>query len=153
MSKGRKRLLIGMLIVAIGFIVLGIIDTQIIQATTTPQERADNPLVGGIPFLLIFIGILLCYIDSIIFMATKLNNRISEKVFRPIERLLIGGIVLGVVGMFQPFTVVFYTLGFVVLFFSLFGYIAWSHVVPRGARLGAEIGSVSITAVEKHELS
>ena len=57
MSKGRKRLLIGMLIVAIGFIVLGIIDTQIIQATTTPQERADNPLVGGIPFLLIF-GIL-----------------------------------------------------------------------------------------------
>jgi hypothetical protein len=153
MSKGRKRLLIGMLIVAIGFIVLGVIDTQIIMATTTPQQRADNPLVGGIPFLLIFIGILLSYIDLIIFMATKLNNRISENVFRPIERLLIAGIVLGVIGMFQPFALIFYTLGFVVLFISLLSYIAWSHIVPRGARLGAEMGSVSIAAVEKHELS
>jgi hypothetical protein len=150
MSKGRKRLLIGMLIVAIGFIVLGVIDTQIIQATTTQQERADNPLVGGVPFLLIFIGILLSYIDFIIWLATKLNNKISEKVFRPIERILIAGIVLGVIGMFQPFTVTLYTLGFIVLFVSLLSYIAWSHVVPRGVHRTAEIGSVSIGEVEKH---
>ena len=84
MTKGRKRLLIGMLIVALGFIVAGVIDTQIVAATMTPQGLADNPLAGGIPFLLIFIGILLAYIDLIIFMATKLNNRISENVFRPI---------------------------------------------------------------------
>src|SRR5262245_36497373 len=103
MTKSRKRLLLGMLIVALGFIVAGIIDTQIVAATMTSQDLANNPLVGGIPFLLIFIGILLMYIDLIIFMATKLNNRISEKVFRPIERLLIAGIVLGIVGMFQPF--------------------------------------------------
>ena len=119
MSKGRKRLLIGMLIVAIGFIVLGIIDTQIIEATTTLQQRADNPLTGGIPFLLIFIGILLAYIDFIIWLATQLNNNISEKTFRPIERILIAGIVLGVIGMFQPFTVTLYTLGFIMLFVSL----------------------------------
>ena len=153
MSKGRKRLLIGMLMVAIGFIVLGVIDTQIILATTTQQQRADNPLVGGVPFLLIFIGILLSYIDFIIWLATKLNNRISEKVFRPIERILIAGIVLGVIGMFQPFVMVFYTLGFVVLFISLLSYIAWSHIVPRGVHRAAEIGSVSISQVEKHELS
>jgi len=153
MSKGRKRLLIGMLSVAIGFIVLGVIDTQIILATTTQQERADNPLVGGVPFLLIFIGILLSYIDFIIWLATRLNNKISEKVVRPIERILIAGIVLGVIGMFQPFTVTLYTLGFIVLFVSLLSYIAWSHVVPRGVHRTAEIGSVSIGEVERHELS
>lgn len=150
MTKGRKRLLIGMLIVALGFIVVGVIDTQIVAATLTPQNLADNPLAGGIPFLLIFVGILLSYIDLIIFMATKLNNRVSEKIFRPIERLLIAGIVLGIVGMFQPFVMTFYTLGFIVLFVSLFGYIAWSHIVPRGEHRGGEIGSVSITEVEKH---
>jgi hypothetical protein len=149
MTKGRKRLLLGMLLVAIGFIVAGIIDTQIVRATMTPQDLARNPLVGGIPFLLIFIGILLLYIDLIIFMATKLNNRISEKVFRPIERLLIAGIVLGVVGMFQPFVMLFYTLGFVVLFVSLLSYIAWSHIVPRGEHHVAELGSVSISEVKK----
>jgi hypothetical protein len=149
MTRGRKRLLLGMLLVAIGFIVAGIIDTQIVAATLTPQDLADNPLVGGIPFLLIFIGILLLYIDFIIFLATRLNNRISEKVFRPIERLLIAGIVLGVVGMFQPFVMTFYTLGFVVLFVSLLSYIAWSHIVPRGERHVAELGSVSISEVEK----
>ena len=150
MAKGRKRLLIGMLIVALGFIVAGVIDTQIVAATLTPKDLADNPLAGGIPFLLIFIGILLSYIDLIIFMATKLNNRISEKTFRPIERLLIAGIVLGVIGMFQPFVMLFYTLGFIVLFVSLLTYIAWSHIVPRGEHRAAEIGSVSIGDVEKH---
>ncbi len=149
MTKGRKRLLIGMLLVALGFIVVGIIDTQIVVATLTPKDLADNPLAGGIPFLLIFIGILLSYIDLIIFMATKLNNRISEKVFRPIERLLIAGIVLGIIGMFQPFVMTFYTLGFIVLFVSLLSYIAWSHLVPRGEHR-TEISSVSIGEVEKH---
>jgi hypothetical protein len=128
MTKGRKRLLIGMFIVAIGFIVVGVIDTQIVRATTTPQDLAKNPLVGGI-LLLIFIGILLSYIDLIIFMAFKLNNRISEKVFRPIERLLIAGIVLGVIGMFQPFVMLFYTLGFILLFVSLLEH----RVEPRCA--------------------
>ncbi len=150
MSKGRKRLLIGMLLVALGFIVAGVIDTQIVRATTTPQDLAKNPLVGGVPFLLIFIGILLLYIDLIIFMAFKLNNRISEKVFRPIERLLIAGIVLGIIGMFQPFVMLFYTLGFILLFVSLLSYIAWSHIVPRGEHRTADIGSVSISEVEKH---
>jgi hypothetical protein len=150
MTKSRKRLLIGMLIVALGFIVAGLIDTQIVTATMTSQDLANNPLVGGIPFLLIFIGILLAYIDLIIFMATKLNNRISEKVFRPIERLLIAGIVLGIIGMFQPFVMLFYTLGFIVLFVSLLSYIAWSHIIPRGEHHLAELGSVSIGEVEKH---
>lgn len=150
MTKGRKRLLIGMLIVALGFIVVGIIDTQIVAATLTPQDLANNPLSGGIPFLLIFIGILLAYIDLIIYMATKWNNRIPEKVFRPVERLLIAGIVVGIVGMFQPFVMLLYTVGFVVLFASLLGYIAWSHLIPQGEHRSGEIGSVSIAEVEKH---
>ena len=45
--------------------------------------------------------------------------------------LLIGGIVVGIVGMFQPFVQVFYTLGFVVLLISLLCFIAWSHIIPR----------------------
>ena len=57
---------------------------------------------------------------------------------------------LGVIGMFQPFVMLFYTLGFIVLFVSLLSYIAWSHIVPRGEHRAAELGSVSIGEVEKH---
>lgn len=152
MSKSRRRGLIIVLVIAIGFVVAGIVTQSAIQSLST-KELTDNPLLSGVPFLLIFVGILLTYIDFIIWLATKLNHRVSQKVFRPIERILIAGIVLGIIGMFQPFVMALYTLGFLMLFISLLSYIAWSHIVPQGAQRVAEIGSVSISEVEKHELS
>jgi hypothetical protein len=59
-----------------------------------PKTKADDTIVNGIPFILIAIGVIIAYIDFIIWLATRLNNKISEDTYRPIERILIGGIVL-----------------------------------------------------------
>ena len=44
---------------------------------------------------------------------------------------LIGGILLGILGMFQPWVFGLYKTGFFVLLFSTLGFILWSHVVPK----------------------
>jgi hypothetical protein len=137
MSRGRIRLLIVLLAVAIALWIAGVVITPIVQSQPE-QVKADNAILTGIPFILIFVGIIIAFIDLIILLATQLNHRVAENVYRPIERLLIAGIVAGVVGMFQPFTPVLYTWGFIVLLVSTIGYIAWSHIVPRTAAVRAE---------------
>jgi hypothetical protein len=148
MKPSRKRLLIIMLSVAILLVVIGVIAQPLIQQSTTVQQRTDNAILGGIGFILIFIGIIVAFIDSIIFLATILNHNVSESVHGPLLNVFIGGIVLGVIGMFQPFLFVLYQIGFGVLFISLIGFMVWSHIVPRGARRQAEIGSLSASEIE-----
>jgi hypothetical protein len=46
------------------------------------------------------------------------------------ERVIIGGIVLGVVCMFQPWVFVGYKYGFLLVLFSTLAFIVWSHVTP-----------------------
>jgi len=135
MSASRKRLLFILLGIAILLLVLGFAAIPIVEGMD-PKTKADVTILNGVPFILIFIGIIILYIDFIIFLATRLNNHIAERTYRPVERILIAGIVLGIIGMFQPFTVTLYTLGFIVLLISLLGYIIWSHIIPRlsGAR-------------------
>ncbi len=156
MSSARKRLLIILLAIAVVLWIVGIVLGPIV-AGMDPKTLADNTILNGIPFILIFIGIIVAFIDFIIFMATRLNNNISEKVYRPIERLLIAGIVLGVIGMFQPFTVVLYTIGFLVLLISTLAFIFWSHIQPhvpidRATHPHDGLGSVSIGEIERHDI-
>jgi hypothetical protein len=54
-------------------------------------------------------------------------------VHRPIERALIIGIIVGIVGLFQPIAFVFYTVSFIILFISTLGFIFWSHIIPRAS--------------------
>lgn len=133
MSASRKRLLIILLAVAIGLWIVGFALMPVIEGLDT-ETKVDNTIVNGIPFILIFIGIIVAFIDAIILAATRLNNNISESVYKPVERALMAGIVLGVIGMFQPFTVVLYTWGFILLLVSTLGYIFWSHILPRVSR-------------------
>jgi hypothetical protein len=156
MSARRKRLLLILLAVAVLLWVAGIAAIPLVEQLD-PQTRADNVILNGIPFILIFIGIIIAFIDFIIFLATRLNNNISVKVYRPVELVLIAGIILGIVGMFQPFTVVLYTIGFIGLLVCLLGYIVWSHIVPRvpidrAKHHGDGLGAVSIAEVEHHQV-
>lgn len=130
MSPARKRLVFILLGVAIALWLAGVAAIPPVEALD-PKTKTDNVILNGIPFILIFIGIIIAFIDLIIFLATRLNNNISESIYRPIETIFIVGIIVGVVGMFQPFMPTLYTVGFVVLFISTIGYIAWSHIVPR----------------------
>lgn len=130
MNPKRIRLLVILLAIAVLLWIAAAVIAPYVEGLDA-ATKADNTIVNGIPFILTFIGIIITFITFVIFMATLLNNKISEQVYRPVERLLIAGIVLGVVGMFQPFTVVLYTIGFLVLLVSTFGYIFWSHIIPR----------------------
>lgn len=156
MSAGRKKLLFILLGVAVLLWIAGVALMPVVEGID-PKTKADNVILNGIPFILIFIGIIVAFIDFIILLATRLNNNISEETYRPVERALIAGIVLGVIGMFQPFTVVLYTWGFLLLLVSLLGYIVWSHIVPRIAidratHRAEGLGSVSIGEIEQHQV-
>ena len=55
----------------------------------------------------------------------------SKKTYSLVERILIGLILLGIVGMFQPLGVDLYRYGFLLLLFSTLGFIVFSHVSPK----------------------
>lgn len=156
MSSGRKRLLIILLAIAVALWVAGAVATPIVNGLDA-KTRADNTIVNGFPFIFTVIGIIVAFIDFIILMATRLNNKVEPNLHATIERLLIAGIVLGVIGMFQPFTITLYTFGFILLLISTFGFIFWSHIVPhtpvdRAVRQDDGLGTVSISQVEHKQV-
>ena len=116
---------------SIVFLVLGLIARPLISNLATPEQMAKNVLLNAIPFILIFISILLVYVTIIIIVGNLLNNKISVPIYKIIDYILIAGIVLGVLSMFQPWSLQVYKYGFMVLFFSVFGYIIWSHTTPK----------------------
>ncbi len=66
----------------------------------------------------------------IAFLATRLNHNVSHRVYGRVEQAIIGGIVLGIVAMFQPWTVDALEPGFLLLLVATLAYIAWSHITP-----------------------
>ena len=121
----------GVVIASIAFLVMGLLARPLISNLATPEQMASNVLLNAIPFILIFISILLLYVTVIIIVGNLLNNKISERIYKIIDYILIAGIVLGVLSMFQPWSLQVYKYGFMVLFFSVFGYIIWSHTTPK----------------------
>jgi hypothetical protein len=99
------------------------------------------------PFILIFVAILLAFISLINMSSSVLNDHIPLRIYLVIERILIVGIVLGVVGMFQPWLMIFYKIGFMVLLVSTLGFIWWSHVKPKRERRQKETVSPSIQEI------
>jgi len=138
----RPRLPRPLLLIALLLIVLGLIANRLVPILTTPQQRADNVLLAAIPFILIFVGILLLYITLIVVCARTFSHVIDPRLYNGVMRVIIAGIVLGILGMFQPWALALYTYGFVLLLVSLLLYILWSHIVPaRNHRAGSEHAS------------
>ena len=117
-------------ITGIVLLLLGIFVAPMITNSFSEQQLNKNPLYSGIQFLFIFIAILLVYASLIWYLAYRLNGRVSDKVYRIVEYVLIGGIVLGIIGMFQPWFFPAFRYGFYLLLASTIGYIAWSHISP-----------------------
>jgi hypothetical protein len=127
----RPRAPIALPAIAAALIVLGFVASRVIPSVATPQQLATNVLLSAIPFILIFVGILLFYITLIVLVASSLNGVVSPRVYNAITRVVIAGILLGIFGMFQPWVMAFYTRGFSVLLIATLSYILWSHVTPR----------------------
>ncbi len=131
MTKSRLRIPVGLFIAIAVTFILGLVATPAIKAMTTEEQRSTNVLLSAIPFILIFVAILLTFISLINMSASVLNDNISAKIHRIIEMILIAGIVLGIFGMFQPWLLILYKVGFQVLLASTLGFIWWSHIRPK----------------------
>jgi hypothetical protein len=118
-----------------------------IQNRATPEQLASNVLLSAIPFILIFVAIILFFITLIVLIATALSNNISVRAYRIVESILIAGIILGIVGMFQPWLFEANKYGFLVLLFSTLSFIVWSHVSPRREEIQEEVGPVSVSDI------
>ena len=112
-------------------LVLGLIAMQVMPDIVTEEQMARNVILAAIPFILVFAAIIIAFMSLIWFVSSKLSGNVSEKIYRPIEYLLIGGIVLGIFFMFQPWVFVLFRVGFFILLASTLLFILWSHVTPK----------------------
>lgn len=138
--KPPRRLLIAIAVL----LVVAVVAAPVTQALIPREELDKMILLIGLPFLATFIAIILAFIYLIFVLASRLNHRISQRVYRPIEAIIIAAIALGVFGMFQPFTFEGYQLGFPLLLIATLAFIAWSHVTPKGSHHREDIGPVGV---------
>ena len=61
----------------------------------------------------------------------KLSGNIESRPANIITGVLIATILLGVFGMFQPWSIQLYSLGFKMVLFGTLSFTVWSHVTPR----------------------
>ena len=92
----------------------------------TPQSNVTPQL-----FYAIFIPLVVLYALFIWFVGTRLYEKVPQRTFLIGVLILIGGIIGGVVMMFQPFVLEGFKIGFGFVFVSLFAFMVWSHVQPR----------------------
>ena len=57
----------------------------------------------------------------------------TKSTHQRIERAVIAIMLLGIVGMFQPLHIAFYTYGFVLVLVGTLSFIAISHITPADA--------------------
>lgn len=151
MKLSRPRIPITLLIVIAVLLLLGYLAGQYISATMTEEQLADSVFINAIPFVLIFAAIILGFIAIIIVVGSMLNDNVPARTHRIIEQILIAGIVLGVVGMFQPWIFEGYKYGFLVLLISTLGFIVWSHVSPKGEEVEEVLVSGPISGAVQSE--
>ena len=131
MPISRPRVPLGLLISIAILLILGSIAGPLIRSSFTEKERAANVFLEAIPFILIFVAIILTFITVIVVVASVLNDNIPRRTHRLVERIVIFGIVGGVIGMFQPWWFLAYKYGFSVLLISTLSFILWSHIRPK----------------------
>ena len=133
MPLSRPRVPLGLPISVVTLLILGSIAGPLIRSNFTEKERAANVFLEAIPFILIFVAIILTFITLIVLVASVLNDNIPRRTHHLVERIIIFGIVGGVIGMFQPWWFLAYKYGFSVLLISTLSFILWSHVRPKRA--------------------
>jgi hypothetical protein len=122
----------GMPISAAVLLVLGLIAMQVMPSVVSEEQMARNVLLAAIPFILIFAAIIIAFMSLVWYASSKLSGNVPEKTYRPLEYALMGGILLGIFLMFQPWVFILFRIGFYLLLASTLLYILWSHVRPKG---------------------
>ena len=138
MSKQRSAVPVKPISAALILSALGVAAFFLIQGTATPEQLAQNVLLSALPFILIFVAIILLFASLIIFTSARLSRKIAVLPHRIIETIAMAGIVLGIFSIFQPWLFILYQPGFLVLLFSTLFFILWSHVEPKRLLLHEE---------------
>ncbi len=148
MVKRRPHVPIGLPIAAVICFGLGLVARPVINSSFSEKELATNVLLSAIPFILIFVAIILVFISLIWLLGSVLNHTVPARIYRPIESIIIAGIVLGILGMFQPWAFALYKIGFPLLLTSTLAFIVWSHIVPKRIQRDEELSTVSAAELE-----
>ncbi len=138
----------GLPIAAVILLILGLIAMPLINNNVSEEQLAKNVIISAIPFILIFASIIVVFMSLVWFTSSRLSDNISEKIYRPIEYALIGGILLGIFFMFQPWVFQLFRIGFFLLLGSTIGFILWSHVRPKAAEEEVEIDGVTVSEID-----
>lgn len=117
-------------IVSLLLIAIGIFYGKYILVTIPEKTRIDNVIFIAVPFICYFVAILLVYIFLINLFSQILNHRITQQIYKPINIVIIAGILGGIFMMLQPFTIILYKVSFMVVLVSLLLFIFWSHIIP-----------------------
>jgi lysylphosphatidylglycerol synthetase-like protein (DUF2156 family) len=141
MSKKIARILIRFTItIAIVLAFGGLIR---LYSGTLSEEQQNEVLIKAVPFVAIFVSIVLAFICLIVIVAVTLAGKVPLRSYRPIEFLLVAGILLGIVGLFQGWKLFAYEFGFLVLLFSLLAFMVWSHLQPMTLRQSRALPALS----------
>jgi hypothetical protein len=132
--KIRELIPLKLLVSAVVLFALSFASRPILNTLVPNFEKSTNVIVLSIPFLLVFVPIILGYMALIVFVGKVLYQRIPERAYRTVEYVFIFGIVLGIIAMFQPWTFVLFKPGFLALFASLLAFMIWSHVAMKQER-------------------
>lgn len=117
-----KPLIVGAILVAVFLILNRVLPPRL------PEDTAQ-----WVSFFTILLAILSAFICFIAFASRLLSGRVPERFFGIVEIILIAGIVLGILGMFQPWVQTLYPIGFIVLFSSTWMFTLWGYVTPKPA--------------------
>jgi hypothetical protein len=100
-------------------------------------------------FIVSFVAIIVAFIFFIVFLAKRLNGKVPQSTYNLVEKIIIAGIILSIVGMFQPWIHLGFRVGFHVLLLSTLTYIVWSHITPQATRYDEEeIGGASVNELQ-----
>ena len=141
MVKSRLKIPVKLVIAIVIIFILGMIANPVVEASTTPEQLATNVILAAIPFILIFVSIILTFILIINIVASVLNHHIAPGIYKTIETVIISGILFGVFSLFQPWFFVLFKNGFMILLVSTLSFILWSHIVPRTLQRQEELES------------
>ena len=101
---------------------------------TLSDDQQGSVLIKAIPFVAVFVSIILAFACLIVVVSVSLEGKVPQRSYRPIEGIIIAGILLGVVGLFQGWKLFAYEVGFLVVLVSLLSFMVWSHLSPMPAR-------------------
>jgi hypothetical protein len=123
-----------LLIAAVVLLGLSFAATPVLASLVPDLQTSKNVLLLAIPFLMVFVPIILLFMALIVFVSKILYQRVPERAYKSVEYVFIVGIVVGIISMFQPWTFLLFKPGFFILFGSLLGFMIWSHVAMKRER-------------------